>query len=249
MAQKKQAVPTEGIVLNKYIAHAGVCSRRSAIEIIKTGRVTVNQEVVTDPGYRVKPQDNVAVEGVNINPTQRKLYVLLNKPKDCVTTLSDERGRKTVADLISDKIPGRIFPIGRLDRNTTGILLLTNDGELANKLTHPRYMIEKVYHVTLDRNVGGQDMAKLKVGVQLEDGMIAVDDVKYVPQQSRNNVYVALHSGKYRVVRRMFEALGYKVTKLDRVGFAGLTKRGVRSGEWRYLSEEEVAYLQGLSKK
>ncbi|HRN77616.1 MAG TPA: pseudouridine synthase [Candidatus Dependentiae bacterium] len=245
MIQKKQIKKTDGLVLNKYIAQAGLCSRRKAIDLIKAGRVTINNRVVKEPGYRVLPSDRVAVEGQILARERSNVYILLNKPKDYVTTLSDERGRKTVIDLLKPEVTERVYPVGRLDRNTTGVLLLTNDGDLANQLAHPKYQVQKIYKVTVDFVVKPSDIQKLKQGIQLEDGQVVVDEAQYVPRERKNNVYVALHSGKYRVVRRLFEALGYEVDKLDRVQFAGLTKKGLRVGEWRYLTPEEVRELKG----
>jgi 23S rRNA pseudouridine2605 synthase len=244
MVEKKQNKKIDGLVLNKYIAQAGICSRRKAVDLITAGKVTVNNKVILEPGYRVTLQDRVVVEGKILAPELSKVYILLNKPKDCVTTLSDERGRKTVIDLISPQVKERVHPVGRLDRNTTGLLLLTNDGEFTNKLAHPRYEIEKVYHVTLASAVTTSDMRKLKEGVQLSDGKAFVDEIYYIPGEKKNRVSVILHSGKHRIVRRLFESLGYEVSKLDRVKFAGLTKKGLRQGEWRYLIPQEVKSLK-----
>lgn len=232
------------VTLNTYLAHAGVCSRRKAAELVESGVVRVNQKVVTDPGYRVKPEDIVEVSGKNIVPEDH-VYVLLNKPKDYVTTVSDERGRKTVMDLVGGAGHVRLYPIGRLDRNTTGLLLMTNDGAFAQKLAHPRYEVEKVYTVTLDKSVSAGDMQAILRGIQLEDGLIKVDDIAYTGT-TKKEVTLALHSGKYRVVRRIFEKLGYDVRKLDRVGYAGLTKKRLPVGMWRYLTDGEVAALKNM---
>lgn len=231
--------------LNKFLAHAGVCSRRQAAEYIKDGRVTVNGIVVNEPGYRVNPKDIVLCEGKEVQ-TERLVYILLNKPKDYITTLSDERGRKTVIDLIKAEVTERVYPVGRLDRNTTGLLVLTNDGELAQKLAHPKHEVYKIYHVTLDAALTQNDIQRITKGVELEDGIAVIDDISRVPGQSKKQVYVALHSGKNRIVRRLFEHLGYEVTALDRVEYAGLTKARLARGNWRYLTLSEIKSLKAL---
>ena len=235
----------DGMVrLNKFIANSGICSRREADEYISAGLVTVNGQVVTEMGVKVNPaEDDVRFNGERLRG-EKKVYVLLNKPKDFVTTTSDPHAEKNVMQLISRELcPERIFPVGRLDKSTTGVLLLTNDGELAEKLTHPSYQKKKIYQVTLDKNVKPEDMDKLVSGVDLEDGPAYADEVAY-NGDDRSIVGIEIHSGRNRIVRRMFEALGYRVRKLDRVYFAGLTKKNLRRGQWRFLSEEEVTMLK-----
>lgn len=241
---KQQFVdPNEPIRLNKYLANAGVCSRREADEFIETGAVTVNGEIVKELGTKVKRSDEVKFNGELVS-IEKKVYVLLNKPKDCVTTMDDPQERQTVMDFVKNACDERIYPVGRLDRKTTGVLLLTNDGDLASKLTHPKYDKKKIYHVTLDRNIVKADLEKIAEGIELEDGLIKADEVGYTDEFKRNQVGIEIHSGKNRIVRRIFESLGYRVTKLDRVYFAGLTKKGLRRGQWRYLSEQEVSFLK-----
>lgn len=231
-----------GIQINKYLAHAGVSSRRQAEQLIKDGKVRVNSVIVREPGYRVKPNDSVMVNGETI-ATERKAYILLNKPKNVITTVADERGRTTVLDLLAGAPAVRLYPVGRLDRDTTGLLLITNDGELSQKLAHPRSCIPKTYCATLDKPVAAHDLVQLREGVRLEDGLASVDDSWYITPDKKT-VGVALHSGKNRIVRRLFESRGYRVLKLDRVGFAGLTKKGLRLGQWRELTFEEVQALR-----
>ena len=241
---KEQFVdPNEPIRLNKFLANAGVCSRREADEFITAGVVSVNGEVVTELGTKIKRSDVVKFheEPVSI---ERKVYVLLNKPKDTVTTSDDPQERRTVMDLVKGACNERIYPVGRLDRNTTGVLLLTNDGDLASKLTHPKFLKKKIYHVHLDKNLTKADMDQIAAGIQLEDGEIHADAISYTDDFKKNQVGIEIHSGKNRIVRRIFESLGYKVVKLDRVFFAGLTKKGLRRGDWRYLTEAEVNYLR-----
>lgn len=235
----------DGMVrLNKFIANSGICSRREADEYIAAGLVSVNGQVITEMGVKVNPaEDDVRFNGERLRG-EKKVYVLLNKPKDFVTTTSDPHAEKNVMQLISrDLCPERIFPVGRLDKSTTGVLLLTNDGELAEKLTHPSFQKKKIYQVTLDKNVKPEDMDRLVQGVALEDGQAYADEVAY-NGDDRSVVGIEIHSGKNRIVRRMFEALGYKVRKLDRVYFAGLTKKNLRRGQWRFLSDEEVTMLK-----
>ena len=235
--------PNEPIRLNKYLANAGVCSRREADEFIQAGVVTVNGEVVTELGTKVMRTDVVKFHDEPVT-LEKKVYVLLNKPKDYVTTSDDPQQRKTVMDLVKNACPERIYPVGRLDRNTTGVLLLTNDGDLASKLTHPKFLKKKIYHVTLDHNVTAHDLQQIAEGITLEDGEIKADAVDYADPVDKKQVGIEIHSGKNRIVRRIFESLGYKVTKLDRVQFAGLTKKNVRRGDWRYLTEDEVDRLR-----
>ena len=241
---KEQFVdPNEPIRLNKFLANAGVCSRREADEFITAGVVSVNGEVVTELGTKIKRSDIVKFHDQPVS-IERKVYVLLNKPKDCVTTSDDPQARKTVMDLVKGACSERIYPVGRLDRNTTGVLLLTNDGDLASKLTHPKFLKKKIYHVYLDKNLTKADMEQIAAGIQLEDGEIHADAISYSDEVKRDQVGIEIHSGKNRIVRRIFESLGYKVMKLDRVFFAGLTKKGLRRGEWRYLTEQEVNFLR-----
>ena len=235
--------PTIPIRLNKYLANAGVCSRREADEFILAGVVTVNGEAVTELGTKVMRTDEVKFNDQLVS-LEKKVYVLLNKPKDYVTTSDDPEQRKTVMDLVKDACPERIYPVGRLDRNTTGVLLLTNDGDLASKLTHPKFLKKKVYHVFLDKNVTEHDMQQIAEGVELDDGEIHADAIEYANDIDKNQVGIEIHSGKNRIVRRIFESLGYRVIKLDRVQFAGLTKKNLRRGDWRFLTEKEVSMLR-----
>ena len=235
--------PNAPIRLNKYLANAGVCSRREADDFIQAGLVSVNGQVVTELGTKVLRSDNVVFHDQPVT-IEKKVYVLLNKPKDYVTTSDDTQQRKTVMDLVKDACPERIYPVGRLDRNTTGVLLLTNDGELASKLTHPRFLKKKIYHVHLDKNVTAHDLQQIAEGIELEDGPIHADAIEYASPTDKKQVGIEIHSGKNRIVRRIFEHLGYKVTKLDRVLFAGLTKKNVRRGDWRFLTEKEVDMLR-----
>jgi 23S rRNA pseudouridine2605 synthase len=240
---KEQFVdPNEPIRLNKFLANAGVCSRREADEFITAGVVSVNGEVVSELGTKIKRGDVVKFHDQTVS-IERKIYVLLNKPKDCVTTSDDPQSRKTVMDLVKGACTERIYPVGRLDRNTTGVLLLTNDGDLASKLTHPKYLKKKIYHVYLDKNLTKADMEQIAAGIQLEDGEIHADVIDYA-NEKKDQVGIEIHSGKNRIVRRIFESLGYKVVKLDRVFFAGLTKKGLKRGDWRYLTEQEVNFLR-----
>lgn len=235
--------PNEPVRLNKFLANAGVCSRREADEFIQAGVITVNGQVVTELGTKVLRTDEVRFHDQPVT-LEKKVYVLLNKPKDCVTTSDDPQQRKTVMDLVKNACPERIYPVGRLDRNTTGVLLLTNDGDLASKLTHPKYLKKKIYHVYLDKNVTAHDLQQIAEGIVLDDGEIRADDVQYVDPIDKKQVGIEIHSGKNRIVRRIFESLGYKVVRLDRVQFAGLTKKNLRRGDWRYLTEEEVDRLR-----
>ena len=235
--------PTEPLRLNKFLANAGVCSRREADEFIQAGLVTVNGQVVTELGTKILRTDEVKFHDAVVS-LEKKVYVLLNKPKDYVTTSDDPQQRKTVMDLVKDVCPERIYPVGRLDRNTTGVLLLTNDGDLASKLTHPKFLKKKVYHVHLDKNLTAHDMQQISEGITLEDGEIKADAVAYADDRDKSQVGIEIHSGKNRIVRRIFESLGYRVTKLDRVQFAGLTKKNLRRGDWRFLTEKEVDMLR-----
>ena len=244
VAYREAAIdPNAPVRLNKYLANAGICSRREADNYIEAGLITVNGEVVTELGTKVLPTDDVRFNSERINP-ERKVYVLLNKPKDCVTTVDDPQERKTVLDCLRGIGKERIYPVGRLDRNTTGVLLLTNDGDMAARLTHPKFMKKKIYHVTCDKNVAMADMDMLVNGIELEDGPVYADEVTYVNEADRSQIGIEIHSGKNRIVRRMLEHLGYRVNKLDRVLFAGLTKKNLRRGDWRYLTEKEVNMLR-----
>lgn len=235
--------PNEPIRLNKFLANAGICSRREADEFITAGVVCVNGEVVTELGTKIKRTDEVKFHDEPVS-IERKTYILLNKPKDCVTTSDDPQERKTVMDFVKGACKERIYPVGRLDRNTTGVLLLTNDGDLASKLTHPKYLKKKIYHVYCDKNVTKADLDQIAAGVTLDDGEIHADAISYASETDKSQVGIEIHSGKNRIVRRIFESLGYKVIKLDRVYFAGLTKKGLRRGDWRYLTEQEVNMLR-----
>lgn len=235
--------PNEPLRLNKYLANAGVCSRREADEFIQTGVVTVNGAVVTELGTKILRSDEVKFKDQLVT-LEKKVYVLLNKPKDYVTTSEDPQQRKTVMDLVKGICPERIYPVGRLDKNTTGVLLLTNDGDLASKLTHPKFLKKKVYHVYLDKPVEAQTLQQISDGIQLEDGEIKADAIEYADEKDQSQVGIEIHSGKNRIVRRIFESLGYRVVKLDRVQFAGLTKKNLRRGDWRFLTEQEVDMLR-----
>lgn len=235
--------PNQPIRLNKYLANAGVCSRRDADKYITAGVVSVNGEIITELGHKVLRSDIVLFHDQQIK-AEKKVYVLLNKPKGYVTTSEDPQNRKTVMDLVARACHERIYPVGRLDRNTTGVLLLTNDGELASKLTHPKFLKKKIYHVYLDRNVTASDIRQIAEGITLEDGDISADAIDYASDTDKKQVGIEIHSGKNRIVRRIFESLGYHVVKLDRVYFAGLTKKNVKRGDWRFLTEEEVNMLR-----
>ena len=234
--------PNAPLRLNKFLANAGVCSRREADEFIQAGVVRVNGEVVTELGTKVQRTDTVHFHDQLIS-IEKKVYVLLNKPKDYVTTSDDPQQRKTVMDLVKNCCRERIYPVGRLDRNTMGVLLFTNDGDLASKLTHPKFLKKKIYHVYLDKNVTAADLKQIADGIMLEDGEIHADAISYASDTDKKQVGIEIHSGRNRIVRRIFESLGYKVVKLDRVMFAGLTKKGIKRGDWRFLTEQEVAML------
>lgn len=234
--------PNAEVRLNKYMANAGICSRREADEYIISGKVKVNGETVTELGTKISRNDVVEFDDKVVTP-ERKCYVLLNKPKDCVTTSDDPNGRTTVLDIVKNACEERIYPVGRLDRNTTGVLLLTNDGDLASKLTHPKFVKKKIYHVWTDKDITEEDMQRIADGLELEDGEIHADAISYVGDD-RNQAGIEIHSGRNRIVRRIFEHLGYRVVKLDRVYFAGLTKKNLPRGRWRYLTQEEVNYLR-----
>ena len=232
-----------GIRLNKYIANSGVCSRREADTYIEHGSVEVNGKLVTEMGYKVQPDDIVRFDGTSITPEQKR-YILLNKPKNYITTMDDDRGRKTVMELIANASKERIYPVGRLDRNTTGLLLFTNDGDLAKKLTHPKHNVRKLYHASLDRKLDLRDLEKLRGEVIIEGRKVFIDAVSYVDGQPKSEIGIEIHSGRNRIVRKIFEHVGYKVNKLDRVVFAELTKRNLPRGRWRELTNLEVTNLQ-----
>jgi 23S rRNA pseudouridine2605 synthase len=234
---------SEQIRLNRYLASTGICSRREADDYIKAGLVTVNGQLVTEMGVKIKPGDEVKYNGEALRE-EKKIYILLNKPKDYVTTVEDPHAKKTVLELIKGACKERVYPVGRLDRNTTGVLLLTNDGDLTKKLTHPKYERLKIYHVHLNKSVKHGDLEKIATGVHLEDGVIKADAVSYADATDKSQVGIEIHSGRNHIVRRIFESLGYEVIKLDRVYFAGLTKKNLHRGEWRLLSEKEVSMLK-----
>lgn len=243
-ARKETGVRTrEGERLNKYIANAGVCSRREADILIANGAITVNGKMVTELGTKVMPGDIVKYDGQRLS-NERKVYVLLNKPKDYITTMEDPRERKTVIHLLANAFRERLYPVGRLDRNTTGLLLLTNDGELTKRLTHPSHRVRKIYHVTLDKALTKNDLLAIASGVQLDDYTIKPDSIAYASPDSKKEIGIEIHSGQNRVVRRIFEHFEYKVTKLDRVLFAGLTKKDLPRGKWRQLNEKEISFLK-----
>ena len=241
-------VTNEQMPLNKFIAHSGICARRDAAELVKKGVVKVNGETVTEPGHKILPTDEVNVNGKKIFLAKNLVYILLNKPKDYITTTDDPQNRKTVLDIIGKATPERVYPVGRLDRNTSGVLLFTNDGELAQKLTHPSNEIKKVYHVTLNKPLEKKDFEKILNGITLEDGPASVDVLAYADIKDKTQVGVEIHSGRNRIVRRIFEALGYDVRGLDRVIFAGLTKKNIERGKFRFLSEKEVRDLKHFGK-
>jgi len=238
----------EQMPLNKFIAHAGVCGRREAAELVKGGKVVVNGDKIFEPGFKVAPTDKVIVKGKQVYLQKNAVYILLNKPKDYITTANDPEGRKTVLDIIKGATADRVYPVGRLDRNTTGVLLLTNDGELAQKLTHPSFEIKKIYEVTLDRPVAKKDLEAVLAGVTLEDGFVAADACGYANAKDKNVIGIEIHSGRNRIVRRIFEHLGYDVRGLDRVMFANLTKKNVDRGKYRFLQEKEVRLLKFMNK-
>jgi len=242
-AERVEKAETEGVRLNKFLANAGISARRKADEYIKSGMVTVNGVVVTQMGHKVTRKDKVVFDGKPVIPG-KKVYILLNKPKDAISTTDDDRDRRTVMDIIERATDERVYPVGRLDRNTTGLLLFTNDGELAEKLSHPRYNIKKVYAVELDKGLTGEDLKKIKDGIQLEEGLAKVDDIQYADSSNKKIIGIEIHTGWNRIVRRIFEALGYEVKKLDRMMYAGLTKKDLPRGKWRYLSEKEVVMLK-----
>ena len=242
--QERIQEPTE-IRLNKYISNSGICSRREADTLIKAGNASVNGKVITEMGFKVKLTDEVRFDGSLISP-EAKQYILLNKPKNFITTMDDERGRKTVMDLVGNATKERVYPVGRLDRNTTGLLLFTNDGEMAKKLTHPKHNVRKLYHASLDKKLAMSDLQKIGENFMLEGKMVYVDAISYIENQSKTEIGIEIHSGRNRIVRKIFEHFGYKVVKLDRVIFAGLTKKNIPRGHWRPLTQQEINNLKML---
>lgn len=245
LENKTKAKATDGIRLNKYLANSGIAARRKADEFIEQGLVKVNEKLITEMGYRVQPNDKVTFKGKLITPVN-EVYILLNKPKNCVTTVSDERGRKTVMDIIAKATTERVFPVGRLDRNTTGLLLLTNDGDLAQKLSHPKHSAKKIYEVELDKPLTLRHYQQIVKGVELEDGIATVDEIAYAHPDKKNILGITLHIGKNRIVRRIFESLGYEIKKLDRTLYAGLTKKDLPRGRWRHLTQREIIFLKHM---
>lgn len=261
--QKKTGIPTKSsftaassnknssfteMPLNKFIAHCGVTSRRDAVELIKEGKVTVNKKIVTEPAFKVNEKDDVFYNGKKLFVTKNLVYILLNKPKDYITTTDDPQNRKTVLQLTKSATDQRIYPVGRLDRNTSGVLLLTNDGQLTQELTHPSFNVKKVYEVKLDKPLAKSDFEKILNGIKLEDGEIFADALAYADSKDKSVIGIELHSGRNRIVRRIFEHLGYEVKGLDRVMYANLTKKNVERGKWRYLGEKEIRALKYMNK-
>jgi 23S rRNA pseudouridine2605 synthase len=238
-----------GMPLNKFIAHCGICSRRQAAELVKQGKVTVNDILIKEPGHKVTGQEIIKLEGRKLSVQEQLVYVLLNKPKGFITTTNDPEGRRTVMELVQNAATERLFPVGRLDRNTSGLLLLTNDGNLAQQLSHPSNEVKKIYQVSLDKPLTKADFDTIVKGVELEDGPAAVDTLAFTDTKDKKEIGVEIHSGKNRIVRRIFESLGYQVEKLDRVMYAGLTKKNLPRGKWRLLSEKEIIFLKHFSKK
>ncbi len=231
------------IRLNKFIANSGICSRRQADNLIKSGKIKVNNEIIKELGVKIKPNDKVEYKG-KILKGEKNVYLVMNKPKNHITSLTDPQNRKTVMELFEDKIKERIYPIGRLDRNTSGVLLFTNDGELTKNLTHPSQNIPKIYNVTLNKNIKKNDMIKITEGIKLEDGFIQADALYYFSQKTKNKITIEIHSGRNRIIRRIFEHLGYEVKNLDRINFAGITKKDLLRGQWRYLTTKEIGFLK-----
>lgn len=250
VAETKETAPVKGEVmpLNKFVAHAGICSRRDAAGLVKEGKITVNGAVATDPGMKVSSADIVKMANKRLAPSVNFIYILLNKPKDYITTSEDPQGRKTVLDLVRSATNERVYPVGRLDRNTSGVLLLTNDGELAQKLSHPKHEVKKVYEVRLDKPLTKADMDKIAAGITLEDGFVAPDVIAYADPKDKSIIGIEIHSGRNRIVRRIFEHMKYDVRALDRVMFAGLTKKDVQRGKWRFLKDKEIRILKFMNK-
>lgn len=247
ISNRKSQISNPEMPLNKFIAWSGVCGRREAADLIKAGKVTVNNQVVMEPPFRVSQSDSIKVNGKRISIQRNLVYILLNKPKDYITTTDDPEGRKTVMDLVKQATAERVFPVGRLDRNTTGVLLLTNDGELAQRLTHPKYEVKKIYEVRLDKPVTKQQLDKIAGGIMLEDGFIRPDAIAYADSKDKSIVGIEIHSGRNRIVRRIFEQLGFKVKNLDRVMYGIFTKKNVDRGKWRVLTEKEIRLLKHLN--
>jgi 23S rRNA pseudouridine2605 synthase len=238
----------EPLRLNKFIANAGICSRREADNLIKAGDVSVNGEIVRELGVKVSPKDDIRYKGKKVS-REKKVYILLNKPKDFVTTVKDKHAEKTVIDLVKNACPERVYPVGRLDKNTTGVLLLTNDGEITKQLTHPSHNKKKIYHVQIDKDLTKADMLRIMEGLQLDEDYIEVDAISYITDEDKTQIGIEIHSGQNRIVRRIFESLGYKIKKLDRVYFAGLTKKNLPRGKWRFLTPQEISILKRKSFK
>lgn len=247
VANELGAQQVVGMRLNKFVAHCGICSRRQAADLIKSGKVSVNGEVVREPFYQYKKGDKVTYEGKSIQPESKTIYLLMNKPKNCITTLKDEKGRTTVMDIIGNKVSERIFPVGRLDRDTTGLLILTNDGQLSQKLAHPSKKVKKIYKVVLDQPVSAAHLKQIADGLDLEDGKALVNSVLWTDTPGKKEVLIEIHIGKNRIVRRIFEHFKYEVKKLDRIYYAGLTKKDLPRGQFRFLSEREVIMLKHFS--
>jgi 23S rRNA pseudouridine2605 synthase len=233
--------------LNKFVAHAGICSRRDAADMVRSGKLSVNGQTISEPGFKVTGKDDIRYQGKKLSARKNLVYILLNKPKDHITTTEDPEGRKTVMDIVKKATPERVYPVGRLDRNTTGVLILTNDGELAQKLSHPSYQVRKIYEVTLDKPLTKKDFDALLLGITLEDGFIAPDSLAYADSKDKSIIGIEIHSGRNRIVRRIFEKLGYDVRNLDRVMYANLTKKNVERGKWRFLMEKEVRLLKFMN--
>ena len=243
--KQKSKIKSDGIRLNKYLAHGGVASRREADRLIETGLVEINGKVITQLGVKVFPTDVVVYDG-RVLRAEKKAYILLNKPKGFISSVKDEKGRKTVMDLVQNASPYRLYPVGRLDRQTTGLLLMTNDGDLSKKMTHPKYKIPKMYHVFLDKKLAGIDLEKIRKGINMEEGIAKVDEINYVQGSTKREVGLSFHIGWNRIIRRIFESLGYGVDRLDRVYFAGLTKKNLPRGHWRVLTKEEIRLLKQM---
>ena len=245
--ERREPASSEKMRLNKFVAHCGICSRRQAAELVKDGKIKVNDRIELNPSYEVQDKDKIFYNHERIFPQTKKIYILLNKPKNYITPVKDEKTRNTVIDLVKDHIEERIYPVGRLDRNTTGVLLMTNDGELAQKLSHPSFKVKKIYHVALDKPLSKKDFETIMTGLNLEDGKMEVDGMDYV-ENKKDELGVEIHSGKNRIIRRIFEHLGYEIKRLDRVYYAGLTKKSVARGKFRHLTTQEVITLKHFIK-
>lgn len=245
--EHRESASPEKMRLNKFVAHCGICSRRQAAELVKDGKIKVNDRIELNPSYEVQDRDKIYYNNERIFPQTKKVYILLNKPKNYITTVKDEKTRNTVIDLVKDHIEERIYPVGRLDRNTTGVLLMTNDGELAQKLSHPSFKVKKIYHVALNKPLSKKDFETIMAGLNLEDGKMQVDGMDYV-ENKKDELGIEIHSGKNRIIRRIFEHLGYEIKRLDRVYYAGLTKKSVARGKFRHLTTQEVITLKHFIK-